>query len=69
MLTATAAPAAAATTYAVTGLGSLGYGVSDVLVINDFGQVTGIFGSIPACIPAWTATARPPSCPTPAISP
>ena len=68
MLTATAAPAAAGTTYAITGLSSMGYGVSDALVINA-GQVTGIFGSNPACIPAWTATARPPSCPIPAISP
>ena len=47
MLTAAAAPAAAATTYAITGLGSLGYGVSDALAINDSGQVTGIFGSNP----------------------
>jgi probable HAF family extracellular repeat protein len=38
---ATAAPAAAATTYTITDLGSLGYGVSDGLAINNNGQVTG----------------------------
>ncbi len=35
------APAAAATTYTITDLGSLGYGVSDGLAINASGQVTG----------------------------
>jgi probable HAF family extracellular repeat protein len=39
--TAVAAPAAAATTYTITDLGSLGYGVSDGLAINANGQVTG----------------------------
>jgi len=38
----TAAPAAeAATTYTITDLGSLGYGVSDGVAINATGQVTG----------------------------
>lgn len=39
--TAVAAPAAAATTYTITDLGSLGDGVSDGLAINATGQVTG----------------------------
>ena len=38
---ATAAPAVAGTTYTITDLGSLGYGVSDGLAINATGQVTG----------------------------
>jgi probable HAF family extracellular repeat protein len=41
MLTATAVPAAAATAYAITDLGSLGHGVSDGLAINAADQVTG----------------------------
>src|SRR5215472_18789865 len=35
------APATATTTYTITDLGSLGYGVSDALAINNNGQMTG----------------------------
>ncbi len=41
VLVAAAAPAAASTTYSVTDLGSLGYGVTDGLAINANAQVTG----------------------------
>src|SRR6267154_53409 len=40
--TAVAAPAAAATTYTITDLGSLGFGESDPSAINATGQVTGL---------------------------
>ncbi len=40
-LLATAAAPAAASTYSMTDLGSLGYGISDGLAINAVGQVTG----------------------------
>jgi probable HAF family extracellular repeat protein len=49
---ASAAPAAAATsTYTVTDLGSLGYGVSDGLAVNATGQVTG-YSYTGATVPA-----------------
>ena len=60
--TAAAAPAAAATTYTITDLGSLGLGISNCSAINDTGQVTGYsylstLVPTPACPPV-TATTR-----------
>src|SRR5260370_21192075 len=54
---AIAAPAAAATTYTITDLGSLGDGVSDGLAVNATGQVTGysyISATIPITCPRYS---------------
>lgn len=60
---ATAAPAAAATTYAITDLGSLGLGVSDGYGINATGEVTGTsylstLVPTPSCPPVYGNTKK-----------
>jgi len=55
--TAVAAPAAAATTYTITDLGSLGLGVSDGLAINANGQVRATH----SCPSRFRSAARPAS--------
>jgi probable HAF family extracellular repeat protein len=61
--TAVAAPAAAATTYTITDLGSLGLGTSDGSAINATGQVTGTsylstLVPTPSCPPVYGNTKK-----------